>query len=118
MNDITAKLPKSSGEARERAAADVGVSPRYVSDAKQVKADDPETLEAVKRGAVTIPEAKRNLGLARSEPPQKREPPDGDPTIGELFKRGGVSLDDAPRRSEEEKALYPTWTAILKVATR
>ena len=40
-----------SGKAREQAAALVGVNPHYVTDAKKVKAKDPELFEKVPIGA-------------------------------------------------------------------
>jgi hypothetical protein len=70
--------------------------------------------EALKRerGEETGREAAKTGGPG----PPKRETSDGGPPIGELFEKAGVSMDDAPRRSEEEKALYPTWQAVLHVA--
>jgi hypothetical protein len=37
----------------------VGVSPRYVQDAKQIAQDAPEILEQVKQGKLSIPQAKK-----------------------------------------------------------
>ena len=48
-------------------------------------------------------------------PEVKQEATAREPTVGELMERAGVSMKDAPRRSEEEKALYPRWQDILKV---
>jgi hypothetical protein len=40
-------------QSRDNAAKAVGVSPRYVSDAKKVKEEAPEIFEQVKRGEKT-----------------------------------------------------------------
>lgn len=58
------------GEAREQAAAAAGVNPRYVSDAKKVKAKDPELFEQVKSGKVTLPEATRTVKGAEKPRPK------------------------------------------------
>jgi len=50
----TAKIPYL-GESREHAAEMVGVSPRYVSEAKRVKKEAPEAFEGLR--AVTMPQA-------------------------------------------------------------
>ncbi len=52
-------------KARDQAAAAVGVSPRYVSDAKRVKAEAPEVFEKVKSGEVTLPHAIKTLREAK-----------------------------------------------------
>lgn len=54
--DIKELIPESSkGQARDKAAAAVGVNPRYVSDAKAIKEKSPETFEKVLSGEMTIP---------------------------------------------------------------
>lgn len=55
-------------KAREEAAAAVGVNPRYVSDAERIKEADPAVAAAVKRGDVSIPEARRGLGIGKPNP--------------------------------------------------
>ncbi len=50
-----------TGKAREEAASLVGVSPRYVSDAKAVHKAMPELAEKVRLGEVTLPQAMREL---------------------------------------------------------
>ena len=53
--NIQAKLPESSGtQSRDQAAAQVGVSPRYVSDAKRIKEVSPETFEKLKSGEIAL----------------------------------------------------------------
>jgi ParB family chromosome partitioning protein len=54
------RIPQAdTGKARDKAAAAVGVNPRYVSDAKALKEEAPELLERVKEGEITIPGAMR-----------------------------------------------------------
>ncbi len=52
-------VPKMAhlAKSREHAAEMVGVSPRYVSDAKQVKKEAPEAFEGLRAGTVTMPQA-------------------------------------------------------------
>jgi hypothetical protein len=60
--DIPAKLPGSElGESREKAAALVNVSPRYISDAKAIKVKAPDQFEAMRAGTVTLQDAKREI---------------------------------------------------------
>jgi N6-adenosine-specific RNA methylase IME4/ParB-like chromosome segregation protein Spo0J len=58
------------GQARDQAGAAVGVSGRYVSDAKRLAEDAPELFEQVKAGEITIPQAKRiHNHDTKTEPP-------------------------------------------------
>lgn len=50
-----------NGQARDAAAELFNTNPRYVSDAKRIKADAPDVFEQVKAGEMTIPQAKREL---------------------------------------------------------
>ena len=55
-----AKLPQAeNGKAREKAAEAVGVSPRYVSDAKKLRDEQPEEFAAVKAGEKTLAQVRR-----------------------------------------------------------
>jgi N6-adenosine-specific RNA methylase IME4 len=56
-----------TGRSDEQAAALVGVSPRYVSEAKALKQQDPERFEKVKAGDITLQDAKRQLKEERRE---------------------------------------------------
>jgi N6-adenosine-specific RNA methylase IME4/ParB-like chromosome segregation protein Spo0J len=47
-----------SGRARDEAAELVGTNPRYVSDAKKLKAETPDVFQRVAAGELTIPQAK------------------------------------------------------------
>lgn len=49
------------GKAREHAAAMFGTNARYVQDAKALKEEAPDLFEQVRGGALTIPQAKREL---------------------------------------------------------
>jgi hypothetical protein len=44
-------------KSRDEAAALVGVNPRYVSDAKALKAEAPELYKQVQNGKITLPRA-------------------------------------------------------------
>jgi hypothetical protein len=50
-----------------------GTNDRYVQDAKAIKEKAPELHEKVKAGAMTLPQAKREVALAekRAEPEAK-----------------------------------------------
>lgn len=50
-------------QARDQAAQLTGVNPHYITDAKKIQATAPEVLEEVKRGKLTIPQAKRVAAL-------------------------------------------------------
>ena len=58
-DSVVAIVPQQneSLKARDQAAAAVGVSPRYVSDAKRLKAESPELAEKVKAGELSLPKA-------------------------------------------------------------
>jgi hypothetical protein len=60
----------SIGEAAEK----MGVNRQYVADAKRIQEASPETFEAVKKGDKSIPQAKRELGLAKPNPEPKARP--------------------------------------------
>jgi hypothetical protein len=50
-------------EACSQAAAIVGTNRQYVSDAKRIANESPEVLEMIRRGKLTIPEAKKIIAL-------------------------------------------------------
>jgi hypothetical protein len=59
---LRATLPEASeGRARDHAAKAVGVSPRYIEEAKAIRQRSPEMFEAVRRGDQTIYSAKKAL---------------------------------------------------------
>ncbi len=49
----------AGGEAREQAAAAVGVSPRMISDAATLKEEDPVAYQAVRQGKIKVHKARR-----------------------------------------------------------
>jgi hypothetical protein len=51
----------ANDESREEAARRFHTNPRYVSDAKRIKQEDPELAGKVARGELTIPKAKKQL---------------------------------------------------------
>lgn len=59
--DIGAQMPGSPGRARDHAAAVVGVSPRYVEQAKTLLRDAPMKFRNVMLGETTITEAKQEI---------------------------------------------------------
>lgn len=65
----TERIPEvNKGEAREKAAAAVGVNPHYVTDVKRIKIEAPELYEQIAAGTITVPAAKAQLK------PKKRKP--------------------------------------------
>ncbi len=66
-----AKMPPSAkGKSRDKAAALLGVSARYVSDAKKIRKKSRKLFEQVKSGEKTIADAKHSPGSVM--PPQTR----------------------------------------------
>lgn len=59
--DITEIFPEGSGEAREHAAAAVGVNNRYISDAKRIAEAAPQFVQPIRDGMMTIQDAKREM---------------------------------------------------------
>lgn len=55
--------PDRSSESREQAGKAVGVSGRYVQDAKKVRDEAPDLLPEVEAGKITLPEAKKQIRL-------------------------------------------------------
>lgn len=65
---VTERIPeRDNGEAREHAAAAVKVNPRYVSDAKRIAEKAPELVEPMRRGEVTLQQAKRKVKEAERQ---------------------------------------------------
>lgn len=87
------KVPDpNAGQARDQAAALVGVNPRYISLAKAIKRDAPDQFEAMKAGKVTIQQAKREVArrLRRDELAIKFEerqtsPPESDAAVSDAM---------------------------------
>ncbi len=103
--------PLIRGKARDHAAKKIGVSPRYVQDAKAIQKRAPERFEEIKAGKATISQVKRDLSRAdRIEKlVPKSLPPSGED------RRVPLLLADPPWRYEhvvtESRAIenqYPT----------
>lgn len=64
--NIVEKIPQSeSGKSRDKAGQIVGVNPRYITDAKKLKEENPEVFEEVRLGKKTLQQAKRETIPAR-----------------------------------------------------
>mgnify|MGYP000910618129 CR=1 FL=1 len=62
----TTQIVESSQPAAEQAARMVGTNRQYVSDAKKIAAQAPELIPQIASGAMTIPEAKREIRRAEA----------------------------------------------------
>ena len=65
----TEKFPyRDAGEARQKAAQQIGTNPRYVSDAKRIKRDAPDVFERMERGEYgSMAEANRVAKLPKED---------------------------------------------------
>ncbi len=63
--------PSDAGKAREKAASQVGISPRYVQDAKRLEQEAPALAAECKTGKKTITQAMREVKEAARE--QRRD---------------------------------------------
>ncbi len=74
----TEKVPEAGkGESRVQAAAAAGTNRKYVEVAEKAKAQAPEVFDAMKTGAISVPEAKRRLAPKSPPPPAEPEATDG-----------------------------------------
>lgn len=55
-------------KARDQAASDFGVNPRYIQDAKKVKKEAPQVYEKVKSGEMSIPQAVKTVKQEAQKP--------------------------------------------------
>jgi hypothetical protein len=87
---VQAFLPEREAprQARDDAAQQFDVSPRYVQEAKRLKEEAPTVFERVKSGELNIPQAKREAGFV--PPPRMAPAPVFNPD------------DFAPEEGEEE----------------
>lgn len=85
-------------EAREQAAAIVGTNRQYVSDAKKIAQQAPDLAEQVKRGAISLPEAKKLAAI----PEEDRAVVIGQVASGEAK---NVNKALAERRLENKRAV-------------
>jgi N6-adenosine-specific RNA methylase IME4 len=75
-------LAVGGGEAREKAAAIVNASAKYVSDAKKLKEESPAIFNQVRAGEKTITEAKREIKEAAREQHRAENAKKVESTIG------------------------------------
>lgn len=70
-NGAMPDVPKMAhlGKSQDQAAAMLGVSHGYVSDARKVKEEVPEAFEALRAGTVTMPQAKAIVAAPADERP-------------------------------------------------
>jgi len=69
---VVALMPEvEKGRARDKAAAAVGTSPRYVQDAKKIEAEAPELADEVRAGTKTLTQAVREVKEQKRE--ERRE---------------------------------------------
>lgn len=61
VDSVPAILPEQKGDARDQAGKAVGVSGRYVSDAKKIEEVAPDLKEKVMAGELNIPQAKARI---------------------------------------------------------
>ncbi len=75
------RIPElDKGEARQKAAAALGVNPHYITDAKKIADESPELAEQVAKGEKTIPKALKEIKdqKEKEKPITKRyKPADG-----------------------------------------
>jgi ParB-like chromosome segregation protein Spo0J len=82
-------------ESRTKAAEMFGTNRQYVSDAKKIAAASPETAEKVKRGEVSIPQAKKDLGMVKEK------------TKGQTLVDGVLQDDPPDVARDRKKGLIP-----------
>lgn len=77
------------GQARDQAAAITGANPRYIQDAKKIKREAPDLIPEIQSGAMTIPQAKR-----------------------EMVKRERIESPPLPQSSDKYRVIYadPPWS--------
>jgi len=110
-------LPDLKGDARDQAAEIIGVSPRYISEAKQIQETAPEVLEYVKQGKLTIPQAVKVAAL----PVEKRAAGIQRARNGEAIQEGGMIWRDGglvPVFTNEEVSVWLRQTSMVERAVK
>ena len=89
------------------AAKAVNVSHNYISDAKKIAKKSPEIAEEIKKGTKTIPQAKKELGLAPQKPSGKSkvngEIVDDPPYIAKARAAGKIAIGVVPEIEQPEE---------------
>jgi len=70
--EIVPPLSADDGKARERAGKAVGVSGRYVQDAKRLADEAPDLVAAVESGEMSLPKAKEEMQRRSPTPPSRK----------------------------------------------
>ena len=115
---VPARLPEpnTAKDARDQAAAAVGVSARYVSDAKRVKAESPELAEKVKAGELSLPKAIE--ALRETKEPEPTKPPLPSCPPGKQNAPAGRLARWQWLRATGQRTVYVTWIAWLRQTHR
>lgn len=101
------KLPEGSkGESRDQAGKLMGVSGRYVSDAKRIKEHDPELAERVLSGQTTLQKARREV--ARETQTVMEPPPLPDDKFNLIYADPPWRYEHSRTDSREIENHYPT----------
>jgi ParB-like chromosome segregation protein Spo0J len=74
LGGVPEKLPEPSGDSRDDAGKQFGVSGRMVSDAKAIREADPELFEQVKNKQLTLQDAKKEHRTRQSQQEAKAKP--------------------------------------------
>jgi len=82
-------------KSRDLAAAIAGSNPHYVSDAKRLKKESPETFEKLKAGEITLPEAKR-IVTPKPATPAASKAKDKTDEVRHVARGGHPPLDPCP----------------------
>ena len=92
---LGAKMPEAQREPRARdvAADQYKVAPRYVSDAKKLKAEAPAVFEKMKAGTLTMQDAKRELRAVQAQKVADEKPwPEEDAAIRDDLVAGRAAV--------------------------
>jgi hypothetical protein len=110
--------PIDSIQARDQAAAAVGVSARYVSDAKRVAAESPELAEKVKAGEISLPKAIEALRESKEQEQEPTKPPLPSFPPGKQNAPAGRLARWRWLRATGQRTVYVTWIAWLRQTNR
>lgn len=103
-SDLVELIPPSdSGKARDFAAEQFDVNPRYVQDAKRFKDNSPEVFDRVKSGEWSIPQARQAERIQAAAPEVFQRVTAGEQTIPEA---AAFVFSEPAKETEEERAYY------------
>lgn len=113
---------REEGEARSQAAKLVGTNRQYISDAKKLQSEDPESAEAVRRGEISLPKAMEPYRKSKPEPPEQEKPGSagGEPSVGEILgdeaEKAVWNLDwDVPPEGKEYRNVVKWVDRVMKL---